>query len=411
MAKTVIGLFNTMEQGRDAAKDLEAAGFGKDQVSIIAKQEQAGGVAGAVARGGSELLSGLSTVSIPGMGTVLGTGPIASMRTGTGGLIGSLGEVGVPEEQARMYEENIRRGNTLIAVTTDDRSADRAAAILNRYEVVEAEQRVETSRAGTAATATSAAQAKPAPQPKPAAKPMARPAAPAQPAAATPPAQPPGRAAREAAQGQTIREPVVQEELIVGKHPIVRGGVRVFTHITERPVEERVTLRDETIHVERHPVDRPATEADITRPGDRDVVVREVDEEPVIGKRARVVEEVVISKDVQEREESVRDTVRRREVDVRPEGGAGSESFGRYESDFRTHYDRSFGRGGMPYEQYAPAYRYGGELASDQRFAGRDWKTVSSEARADWERRNPGSRWDTVEQAVRYAWEKVKGKA
>src|SRR6185503_4256177 len=56
--------------------------------------------------------------------------------------------------------------------------------------------------------------------------------------------------------------PVVEERLKIGKRPISRGGVRVYTRITERPIEEQVRLREEQISVERRPVDRPASAAD-----------------------------------------------------------------------------------------------------------------------------------------------------
>jgi uncharacterized protein (TIGR02271 family) len=109
--------------------------------------------------------------------------------------------------------------------------------------------------------------------------------------------------------------PVTEEQLQVGKRTVQRGGVRVRTYVVETPVEEPVRLRDETVRVERraiHP-DRPASEADFQ---ERTVEVTETDEEAVVAKSARVTEEVVISKDVQERTEPVRETVRRTEVEV-----------------------------------------------------------------------------------------------
>src|SRR5690349_4002335 len=63
------------------------------------------------------------------------------------------------------------------------------------------------------------------------------------------------------AERQTL--PVVEEQLKVGKRQVEGGGVRVFTHTSERPVEEQVTLREERASVERRPVDRPASDADL----------------------------------------------------------------------------------------------------------------------------------------------------
>ena len=95
-----------------------------------------------------------------------------------------------------------------------------------------------------------------------------------------------------------------------------RGGVRVESRVEEVPVEQDVQLREERVHVERRPVDRPVTDADAAfREGSIEVTERA--EEAVVAKEARVVEEVVVNKEVGERTETVRDTIRRTDVDVR----------------------------------------------------------------------------------------------
>ena len=78
-----------------------------------------------------------------------------------------------------------------------------------------------------------------------------------------------------------------------------------------------MTLRDETVHVERRPASRTmsGTEAE-TAFQDRTIDVEEHDEEAVVTKEAQVTEEVVVSKDVEVHEETVQDTVRKTEVDV-----------------------------------------------------------------------------------------------
>ena len=88
-----------------------------------------------------------------------------------------------------------------------------------------------------------------------------------------------------------------------------------FKELTYEPVSADVNLRDEVVRVERRPVDRVATVADFT-PGERSFEVRASGEEAVVGKTARVVEEVLVGKEASERTEAVRDTVRRTEVDV-----------------------------------------------------------------------------------------------
>jgi stress response protein YsnF len=110
--------------------------------------------------------------------------------------------------------------------------------------------------------------------------------------------------------------PVVEEELRVGTREVESGGERVDTRVEETPVEEQVTLREERVHVDRRPVNRPASDADFDRVQEGAVEVRERREEAVVDKQARVVEEVVINRDVEERTETIRDTVRRTDVDV-----------------------------------------------------------------------------------------------
>jgi len=108
----------------------------------------------------------------------------------------------------------------------------------------------------------------------------------------------------------------IEENLEVGKKTVERGGVRVRSRIVEKPVEENIRLREERVNVERNPVDREASRAELENFQERDIELTERAEVPVVNKEARVVEEIRVSKDVNEREEKVRDTVRHTEVDV-----------------------------------------------------------------------------------------------
>jgi uncharacterized protein (TIGR02271 family) len=123
-------------------------------------------------------------------------------------------------------------------------------------------------------------------------------------------------ASSTAAEGQGVaRLPVVEEELKVGKREVQTGGVRVRQQVTERPVEEQVNLREEHVKVERRPVDRPIGDADHAFQ-ERTIEATETAEEAVVAKEARVVEEVVVNKEVEQRTQNVRDTVRRTDVKV-----------------------------------------------------------------------------------------------
>jgi stress response protein YsnF len=121
---------------------------------------------------------------------------------------------------------------------------------------------------------------------------------------------------RETSGRQQTSIPRVEENLRVGKQSVEGDRVRVRSRIVEKPVEEQVRLREEHINVERQQVDRPATEADFNNLRDRNIDLTERSEIPVVNKEARVVEEVKISKEVNQRNETVRDTVRKTEIDV-----------------------------------------------------------------------------------------------
>ena len=110
--------------------------------------------------------------------------------------------------------------------------------------------------------------------------------------------------------------PVVEENLNVSKREVERGGARVRSRIIDRTVEESIRLREEHVVVNRRPVDREITDADLKsfRPGEMELTERA--EVPVVGKQARVVEEVEIGKNVTEHDETIRDTVRSTDVDV-----------------------------------------------------------------------------------------------
>ena len=120
--------------------------------------------------------------------------------------------------------------------------------------------------------------------------------------------------------GAEERIPLAEERIVVGKREVDRGYVRVRSYVVETPVEERVTLHQERVDIERRPADRPI------EPGDeafRERVIEaiETSEEAVVSKDTRVREEVVVRKEAEERTETVRDTVRRTEVEIEDERG------------------------------------------------------------------------------------------
>lgn len=111
--------------------------------------------------------------------------------------------------------------------------------------------------------------------------------------------------------------PKMEERLNVGKRVEERsGGVRVRSRIVERPVEEHIRLREEHVNVERQPVNRPVSPDELDRFQDKEIEFTERNEVPVVNKEARVVEEIKLTKEVTERNETIRDNVRHTEVDI-----------------------------------------------------------------------------------------------
>jgi uncharacterized protein (TIGR02271 family) len=207
--------------------------------------------------------------------------------------------MGVPEDEARHYEDQVRQGKILVTVRADnDNEADRASDIMEEQGAVDVEGTSRHDRvAESAPSATNVSEYE---------------------------RRDEGRLDRQDLRTtDTAPIPVTEEQLVVGKRAVEGGRVRVYGRVSEKPVEESVRLREERINVERRAVDRPVTDAD--RKDDVMIELTETREEPVVGKQERVVEEIVVGKTAEERTETVRDTVRRKDVEVEKTGSEPDE--------------------------------------------------------------------------------------
>jgi len=110
--------------------------------------------------------------------------------------------------------------------------------------------------------------------------------------------------------------PIVEENLEIGKRAKETQRISIKSRIVEKPVEELLKLRQEHINIQRVPVNRPATEADLKTFKEGTIEASEIEEVPVVKKEARVVEEVKIKKEVGEKGETIRGSVRKQDVDV-----------------------------------------------------------------------------------------------
>jgi len=82
--------------------------------------------------------------------------------------------------------------------------------------------------------------------------------------------------------------------------------------------------------------------------------------------------------------------------------------FSVYDPFFRSHYQNRFLDSGYGYERYEPAYRYGYDLATDERYHEQDWDVLEPEARRYWGQHHADSPWEQFKDAVRYGWQQVK---
>jgi len=180
-----------------------------------------------------------------------------------------LVDAGYDEGKAKQYADAMQQGGALVIAEVEDDKADTALEALRKFEVLTPESLLERTRSK-------------------------------------------GKSSGQ----QAEKAQVIEEELEVGKSTTT-GGKRLKTEITEREVEETVSLREETVDVERNRVDRDIKPEEADKAfQERTIEMTETKEKPVVSKQAHVVEEVALNKQSSEREETVGGTVRRQDVKV-----------------------------------------------------------------------------------------------
>ncbi|MCW5852089.1 MAG: general stress protein, partial [Anaerolineae bacterium] len=152
--RTVVGLFETRDQARQAVSALRNAGFMADDISVVMRDRSeaqqmaqdvgagdataAGVVGGGLLGGLAGLLVGIGALAIPGIGPLIAAGPLAATLAGgaigavTGGLLGALVDAGVPEDEARYYQSGVERGGILLSVRVPDNREREARQILQQ---------------------------------------------------------------------------------------------------------------------------------------------------------------------------------------------------------------------------------------------------------------------------------------
>ena len=266
MSQTLIATFDSYTSANQAVERLVKAGFSRSDIDVKTTDS-----------------------------TAAGTATTTTTRTGDDDAFGSIGRFfsdlfGGDDDRdyANHYSEAVRRGHAVLTLQADDARVDEAHMQLDSAGAVDIDEQVSTWRndgytGGTAGLS------------------------------ATGQTSQTGTAAVAGKEGVI---PVVEEQLEVGKRRVDQGRVRVVSRVETKPVHESVELQSERAVIERHAVDRPASEADLDGFKERTVEVRESAEQAVVSKTAHVVEEVVVGKQVTNETKQIDDTVRRTDVEV-----------------------------------------------------------------------------------------------
>jgi len=171
--KNVVGLFENMRDAEAVVRELRDVGINDADISFASRNPDAatmeansytadghseaaegagfGATGGTIVGGLTGLLVGLGAIAIPGVGPVVAAGSLAAalgstalgagIGAATGGLLGALVGAGIPEEDAHIYSEGIRRGGALVMAQVDDSRVDTALDVMERHNVVDIDER------------------------------------------------------------------------------------------------------------------------------------------------------------------------------------------------------------------------------------------------------------------------------
>lgn len=410
--RTVIGLYDRFEDANAVIRALQDEGFARDDISLVARDATgeysqyfqdhdirmnaegeatsgaaAGAGVGAVLGGLGGLLLGLGALAIPGVGPVLAAGPLMSALAGAGigavagGLLGALVDLGVPEEHAQLYAEGVRRGGSLVVVRAADDHVEHARDILNRFNPIDIEERGATWRGSQWSGFNENAEPLSADELEFNRTDMYD-------RRSVMPVTGSGVTGSTITGGMAGTMDTMETDL--------HDGTRKLGNDVEQNIEGmRDNLKDVRRDVDYN-IDRS-----MERTGDNigdfgHDVERGVDR---AGDKLRD-----IGHDVARGVDNVGDNVREGFRDM---GSTLDHEFDRYDMDYRNHYATTFGSMGRSYDYYMPAYRYGYQLARDERYRGYDWNRLEMDARRDWESQHRDTLWDDVKDAVRHAWHSI----
>ncbi|RYC31387.1 DUF2382 domain-containing protein [Lichenibacterium minor] len=251
---------------------------------------------------------------LPAEGEALG-----SAATGGVSFWGSLEQLFSGTEDRATYAESIRRGGITLTVRADEDRLDGIVDVLERHGSVDLDERERSWRSeGWTGAAENAA---------------------GMTVAGRTPLAPMSRLSTRAAErGDEDVVQVVEERLDVDKRVVSRGKVRLHSYVVESQVSEDVTLRVETVSIDRYSIDRPVAALGAEAFWERTIELEEFAEEAVVAKSARVVEEIGIHKEAADRIETINETLRKTVVDIDDArtGGTVTGALGRFAAEIRN---------------------------------------------------------------------------
>jgi uncharacterized protein (TIGR02271 family) len=321
--RTVVGLFHDQSDAERAIQRLKNAGFSEDQIGVAIKDRQqqqeliegtgtqaaegatAGAIGGGVLGGVIGLLAGVGALAIPGVGPIIAGGTLASTLAGAGigaaagGLLGALVGMGVPEEDARHFDQGFRAGGTLVTVDAGNRVEEARDCLYESGADLGSQGR------GMRTSATAAERS-------------------------------PGTT--QDSQRIELRE----EELRAEKERVQAGEVRVRKEVVTEERTLEVPVSREEVVIERTPAAGGRASGNIEE-GD-EIRIPLMEEEVRVEKEPVVREEISLKKRQVQGTEQVSDTVRREEARIEQSGDARiqGETEAWRGNERRYHHDTSY---------------------------------------------------------------------
>ena len=249
----IVTLYDTAEHAEAARRNLEAAGFPPSEISMLTNK----------------------------------TLTAAGEKLREPGLWHRLFGRDIEQHEAVVYGHTVESGGAILTVRVAETEVAKAMGILNAHKVVDVQNRA--VQQGLISSA-------PVPQP------------------AAAPAQPATTAAAGAVSGEQVFG-LAEEQLNVGKERVETGRTRVRRFVTEKDVAADVTLHEEHAEVIRKAISDPKFVGDIDW-ADEDIEVVESAEHALVNKTARIVEEIGLKQVGTEHVETIRDKIRRQQVEI-----------------------------------------------------------------------------------------------